>query len=127
MQGLFKIISTSKKEGLDPLNSIRRQQGVVLRHVQPKPKSEGSRMKDRLPSGPTEQPQTYKIKDRQQRLWQSTMQPTVQAEEELFQLPLQHKIPHIQTPKEEARSKCLEKTSSVVSENEIEMHFVTTV
>ncbi|XP_050958591.1 pentraxin-4 isoform X1 [Labeo rohita] len=103
MQGLFKIISTSKKEGLDPLNSIRRQQGVVLRHVQPKPKSEGSRMKDRLPSGPTEQPQTYKIKDRQQRLWQSTMQPTVQAEEELFQLPLQHKIPHIQTPKEEAR------------------------
>ncbi|KAI2666350.1 Pentraxin-4 [Labeo rohita] len=105
MQGLFKIISTSKKEGLDPLNSIRRQQGVVLRHVQPKPKSEGSRMKDRLPSGPTEQPQTYKIKDRQQRLWQSTMQPTVQAEEELFQLPLQHKIPHIQTPKEEARSR----------------------
>ncbi|KAL0197902.1 hypothetical protein M9458_006442, partial [Cirrhinus mrigala] len=36
MQGLSNIISTSKKEGLD-LNSIRRQQGVVLRHVQPKP------------------------------------------------------------------------------------------
>ncbi|KAK2916237.1 hypothetical protein Q8A67_000611 [Cirrhinus molitorella] len=103
MQGLFKIISTSKKEGLDPLNSIRRQQGVVLRHVQPKPKSEENRMRNRLLSGPTEQPQTYKIKDRQQRLWQSTVQPTVQAEEDLFQLPLRHKIPQIKTPREEAR------------------------
>ncbi|XP_016109876.1 pentraxin-4 [Sinocyclocheilus grahami] len=99
MQGLLKIISASKEGGLDPLNSIRKQQGVVLRHVQPKPKSEENRIRDRLPSGPTEQPQTYKMLY----VWQSTIQPTVQAEEELFQLPLRHKIPHIQTPKEEAR------------------------
>uniref|UniRef100_A0A671RMR8 Pentraxin 4, long n=1 Tax=Sinocyclocheilus anshuiensis TaxID=1608454 RepID=A0A671RMR8_9TELE len=66
MQGLFKIIPTSKEGGLDPLNSIKKQQGVVLRHVQPKPKSEEYRMRDRLRSGPTEQPQTYKIRDRQQ-------------------------------------------------------------
>ncbi|XP_073689290.1 pentraxin-4 [Garra rufa] len=92
IQGLFKVISSSKKEGLD-LNSIRRHQGVVLRHVQPKPKSEENRMRGRLLSGPTEQP----------RLWQSTMQPTVQTEEELFQLPLRHKIPHIHTPNKEAR------------------------
>lgn len=78
MQGLFKIISTSKEGGLDPLSSIRKQQGVVLRHVQPKPKSEEYRMRDRLASGPTAQPQTYKIRDRQQQLWQSTIQPNQQ-------------------------------------------------
>ncbi|XP_059413421.1 uncharacterized protein LOC132148740 [Carassius carassius] len=103
MQGLFKIISTSKEEGLDPLNSIRKQQVVVLRHVQPKPKSEEYRMRDRMPSGPTEQPQTYTIRHRKQQLWQSTIQPTVQTEEKLFQLSLRHKIPHIQTPKRETK------------------------
>ncbi|XP_043088165.1 pentraxin-4 [Puntigrus tetrazona] len=99
MQGLFKIISTFKEGGLDPLNSIRKQQGVVLRHVQPKAKFEENRKRDRLTSEPTEQPQTYKMFY----VWQSTVQPTVQAEEELFQLPLRHKIPHTHTPKEEAR------------------------
>uniref|UniRef100_A0A8C1U1V6 Pentraxin 4, long n=1 Tax=Cyprinus carpio TaxID=7962 RepID=A0A8C1U1V6_CYPCA len=54
---------------------------------------------ERLPSGPTEQPQTYNM----WYVWQSTIEPTVQAEEGFFQLPLRHKIPHIQTPKEEAR------------------------
>nr|QGH45503.1 complement system-related protein PTX4-1 [Cyprinus carpio] len=103
MQGLFKIISTSKEGGLDPLSSIRKQQGVVLRHVQPKLKSEEYRMRDRLASGPTAQPQTYKIRDRQQQLWQSTIEPTVQAKEKPFQLSLRHKIPHIPTPKEEAK------------------------
>uniref|UniRef100_A0A8C0XW04 Pentraxin 4, long n=1 Tax=Cyprinus carpio carpio TaxID=630221 RepID=A0A8C0XW04_CYPCA len=37
-----------------------------------------------------------------------TTEPTVQAEEKPFQLSLQHKIPHIPTPKEEAKSKYLE-------------------
>ncbi|XP_067285022.1 pentraxin-4 [Pseudorasbora parva] len=107
VQGLFKILSASKAGVLDPLNSIRKQQGVVLRHVQPKPKSKEHRMRDRLPtSGPkttTEQPQTHKIRDKQWQPWQSTAQPIVQAEEELFQFPLRQKIPHMHAPKEEAR------------------------
>lgn len=115
MQGLFKIISTSKEGRLDPLNSTRKQQGVALRHVQPKPKSDKNRMRDRLPSAPTEEPQTYKMLY----VLQSTIHPNVQAEEELFNLPLRHKIPHIQTPKEEATSKYLENSSGFVSENEI--------
>lgn len=121
MEGLSKIISASKAGVLDPPNSIRKQQGVVLRHVQPKPKPEEQRMRDRLPtSGPTKQPQTHKIRHKQQQPWQSTVQPTVQAKEELFQLPLRHKIPHIQAPKEEARSRYLENSSGFVSKNEIE-------
>ncbi|XP_056307067.1 pentraxin-4 [Danio aesculapii] len=99
IQELLKIISTSKAE--DPFNSIRKQHGVLMRHVQTQPKSKERRMRERLLMlGSTKQPQTYKIRERQR---QSTTQPTVQAHEELFQLPLRHKIPHVQPPKEEAR------------------------
>lgn len=120
-QVLFKIISASNAGDLDPPTSIRKQQGVVLRHVQPKLKSDKHRMRDRSPtSGSTKQPQTHKIRHRQQQPWQSTVQPAAQAEEELFQLPLRQKIPHIQPPKEEARSRYFENSSDFVSKNEIE-------
>lgn len=97
IQELLKIISTSKAE--DPFNSIRKQHGMLMRHVQTQPKSREHRIRERLLLRSTKQPQTT-IRERQ---WQSTTQPTVQAHKELFQLPLRHKIPHIQSPKEEAR------------------------
>lgn len=120
MEGLLKTISTSKAG--DPFNSVRKHHGVLMRHVQTQPKTKERRMREKLLMlGSTKQPQTYKIRERQRQPWQSTTQPTVQAHEELFQLPLRHKIPHIQIPKEEARSKYFLTTSGFVPESEKKM------
>lgn len=107
MQVIYQSNSTSKTIvlNLDPIISDRKQQDLVQRPVQSKLSKE-LQVKNRFPPhGPTKQPQMYKTRESQQKSGQSIIRPTAQPEEDIFQLPHRHKIPHIQMPKEEAKSR----------------------